>query len=222
MTRFSIWRARTGPVGVFVVLALACALLAVAAGTPVTAYAASISGEIKVDGGKKLKNMIVFLEPADKKAAEAVKKHKVTQKGRIFSPAVTVVVAGSEVVFVNDEEREIDHNVYSLSRTRKFDIGLASKNSKLTVDFPKAGTVKYYCSVHKNMEGTIIVVPSPFYALMEKPGAFTLDNVPEGQWKLNAAVSHRRYSATPVAVAVSGSPVDSVSLTVSRKRKKRR
>ncbi len=66
-----------------------------------------------------------------------------TQKGRVFNPAVTVIVAGSEVVFFKDEEREIDHNVYSLSRTRKFDVGLASKGSELAVDFPKPGTVKY-------------------------------------------------------------------------------
>ncbi len=35
--------------------------------SPATVLAASVSGELKVDGGKKLKNMIVFLEPADKK-----------------------------------------------------------------------------------------------------------------------------------------------------------
>ena len=189
---------------------------------PVTALAASVSGELKVDGGKKLKNIIVFLEPANKKAADAVKKYKVTQKGRVFDPAVTVVIAGSEVIFINDEEREIDHNIYSLSRTRKFDVGLVSKGSELVVDFPKPGIVKYYCSVHKNMEGTIIVVPSPFYTLLDKPGTFTLENVPEGEWKLNVAVSHRRYSASPVDVAVSGASVDSVILQISRKRRKRR
>ena len=196
-------------------------LMAVAAvSTPATA--ASVSGELTVDGGKKLKNLIVFLEPVDKRAINAVKKYRVTQKGRIFNPAVTVVVAGSSIIFVNDEDREIDHNVYSLSRTRKFEIGLASKGSQLVVDFPKPGTVKYYCSVHKNMEGTVIVVPSPFYARMDKPGAFILENVPEGEWKLKAAVSHRRYSASPVDVAVSGGSVDSISLRVSSKRKKRR
>jgi len=202
--------------------AVGVVLLMAVAAVSAPATAASVSGELTVDGGKNLKNLIVFLEPVDKSAINAVKKYRVTQKGRIFNPAVTVVVAGSSIIFVNDEDREIDHNVYSLSRTRKFDIGLASKGSQLVVDFPKPGTVKYYCSVHKNMEGTVIVVPSPFYALMDKPGAFTLENVPEGEWKLNAAVSHRRYSATPVDVAVSGGSVDSISLRVSRKRKKRR
>jgi plastocyanin len=202
--------------------AVGVVLLMAVAAVSAPATAASVSGELTVDGGKNLKNLIVFLEPVDKSAINAVKKYRVTQKGRIFNPAVTVVVAGSSIIFVNDEDREIDHNVYSLSRTRKFDIGLASKGSQLVVDFPKPGTVKYYCSVHKNMEGTVIVVPSPFYALMDKPGAFTLENVPEGEWKLKAAVSHRRYSASPVDVAVSGGSVDSISLRVSSKRKKRR
>jgi len=207
-----------GCVAVFPVLLIMITVFSV----PVTALAASVSGEIKVDGGKKLKNIIVFLEPANKKGPNAVKKYKVTQKGRVFDPAVTVVIAGSEVIFINDEEREIDHNIYSLSRTRKFDVGLVSKGSELVVDFPKPGIVKYYCSVHKNMEGTIIVVPSQFYTLLDKPGTFILENVPEGEWKLNAAVSHRRYSASPVDVAVSGPSVDSVILQISRKRRKRR
>ena len=71
------------------------------------------------------------------------------------------------------------------------------------------------------MEGTIVVVPSPFYMLMEEPGTFTLKNVPEGAWKLNAAISHRRYAAEPVDVSVSDGSVDSVSLEISRKRKKK-
>ena len=202
--------------------AVGVVLLMAVAAVSAPATAASVSGELTVDGGKNLKNLIVFLEPVDKSAINAVKKYRVTQKGRIFNPAVTVVVAGSSIIFVNDEDREIDHNVYSLSRTRKFDIGLASKGSQLVVDFPKPGTVKYYCSVHKNMEGTIIVVPSQFYTLLDKPGTFILENVPEGEWKLNAAVSHRRYSASPVDVAVSGPSVDSVILQISRKRRKRR
>ena len=125
------------------------------------AMAASVSGELKVDGGKKLKNTVIFLAPVDKKAADAVKQYTVTQKGQVFNPAVIVVVAGGSIVFVNDEDQEIDHNVYSLSRARKFDIGLASKGSELVVDFPRPGTDESYYSVQNYMEGTNISVPSP-------------------------------------------------------------
>ena len=87
------------------------------------AYGASVSGDITVAGGKKLKNLIVFLEPANAQAAKAMADVIVTQKDRVFKPGRIVIVAGSKVIFHNDEERDIDHNVYCLSRTRKFDIG---------------------------------------------------------------------------------------------------
>ena len=61
----------------------------------------------------------------------------------------------------NDEEREIDHNVYSLSEGNKFDIGLAPRGESDLVQFDSPGIVKFFCSVHKNMEGTIVVVPRP-------------------------------------------------------------
>ncbi len=187
---------------------------------PRSAYGASVSGEIKVAGGKKLKNLIVFLELVNEKTVPAVDEKVVSQKGRIFDPRVTVIVAGGKIVFHNNEERNIDHNVYSLSRTRKFDIGLAGKDSKLTVDFPKPGIVKYYCSVHKNMEGTIVVLPSPYYAIVDEPGPFTIENVPAGEWKLNASISHHRYAVDPVDVAITDAPVENLSLHVVKKKRR--
>lgn len=188
----------------------------------VQAFGATVSGEIKIAGGKKLKNLIVYLEPADKKAIQAAQEQIVTQKDRIFKPDVTVIVAGGKIIFHNDEDKEIDHNVYSLSKAKKFDIGLVSKGDKLDVDFPRPGIVKYYCSVHKNMEGIVFVVPSPFYAIVEKPGPFTIDNVPAGKWKLNASISHRRYAVTPVDVSVSDAPVDKLTLQVARKKRRKK
>ncbi len=173
-----------------------------------------------MDGGKKLKNLIVYLEPANAETARAAARQTVTQKNRIFKPGVSVIVASGTVSFVNDEDKEIDHNVYSLSKTRKFDIGLAPRGSTLTVDFPQPGTVKYYCSVHKNMQGVIVVLPSPFYAIMTEPGDFTIENVPPGDWKLSASVSHRRYTVTPVDLAVTDNKLDSLILQVSKKKRK--
>ncbi|MDP6430138.1 MAG: plastocyanin/azurin family copper-binding protein [Rhodospirillales bacterium] len=185
------------------------------------ATAATLVGEVKVDGGKRLKNLVVYLEPADAKTAAAVKHQRVTQKGRRFNPRISVIVAGGNVTYVNDEDQEIDHNVYSLSKTRKFDIGLASKGSKHTVEFTKPGVVKYYCSVHKNMDGIVVVVPSPYFAVLDKPGEFKLDGVPAGAWRLSAAITHRRYKAKPVALSITGEQPASVELRISRKRRKR-
>jgi plastocyanin len=196
------------------------ALLGVFWGPPV-AYGATVSGDIAVAGGKKLKNLVVYLEPMDAKAAQAVAEIIVTQKNRVFKPKLIVVVAGGSVVFHNDEERDIDHNVYSLSKAQKFDIGLIGKGKKLVVKFSKPGIVKYYCSVHKNMEGSVVVVPSPFFTLVKKPGPFSIENVPAGKWKLNASISHRRYVVTPVDVAIGDGPVDKLTIKVAKKKRRK-
>ncbi|MDA1090033.1 MAG: plastocyanin/azurin family copper-binding protein [Proteobacteria bacterium] len=214
MTTFRLWQILAPGLRAAFVFA---ALLGVFSG-PRIAYAATVSGDLKVAGGKKLKNLIVFLEPVNAMATKAMADIIVTQKDRVFKPGVVVVVAGSKIVFHNDEERDIDHNVYSLSKTQKFDIGLISKGKKLVVDFPKPGIVKYYCSVHKNMEGSVIVVPSPFYAIVKEPGPFTINNVPAGEWKLNVSFSHRHYSVTPVNVTIAEGPVDNLTLEIAKKK----
>jgi len=70
------------------------------------------------------------------------------------------------------------------------------------------------------MEGSIIVVPSPFYAVVKKPGAFTIGNVPPGEWKLNASISHRRYAVSSVDVAITDAPVENLSLKVAKKKRR--
>ena len=183
------------------------------------AFAANLSGEVKIEGRKRLRNLVVYLEPASQATrVEAARHARISQRGRAFSPRTIVIVQGGEVEFVNDEEREIDHNVYSLSPGNKFDIGLASRGITRKVQFNNSGIVKYFCSVHKNMEGTITVVPSPYYVVVKKPGKFMIRDVPPGDWLVRVAVTHRRYRATPVPVKIAAAPVDNVFVTLSRKR----
>ena len=112
-----------------------------------------ISGEIKVEGDKNLKNMIVYLEPAEpSKTRHKPVLHKIIQKGRKFNPDLIVVSPGDKIQFSNDEDREIDHNIYSLSKLKNFDLGFGEKGSVLEVIVDTYGSEIFYCSVHqKNM-----------------------------------------------------------------------
>ena len=184
--------------------------------------AADVAGTLKIDGSKKLKDLIVYLQGSASIAAEKAADRKVHQKSQVFKPGMTVIVKGGTVVFINDESQDIDHNVYSLSKTKKFDLGLLSRKAETPITFEKSGVVKYYCSIHKNMEGTVIVVPTSYYALLDKPGAFTIKNVPQGKWTAKAVLSHRRYKAQPVDIAVGPDPVKDVVISVQRKRRKRK
>ena len=184
-----------------------------------TALAAELAGEVMVEGKKRLRDIVVYLERSSKPSRiEPSEPVRVFQRGRMFSPSTIVVVQGSEIEFVNDEEREIDHNVYSLSRDNKFNIGLAPKGKSHRVRFDSPGIVKYFCSVHKNMEGTIVVVPNPHFVVLRKPGKFILKNVAPGDWQVKISVAHRRYRAETVWARVASAPVDDIVVRLRRRR----
>lgn len=188
---------------------------------PTALRAADVTGTLSIDGKNKLKNLIIYLQGTAKGATQKTPS-MVAQKSQVFKPGLTVIVQGSTVVFFNDESQDIDHNVYSLSKTKKFDLGLLSRQTKTSITFEKLGVVKYYCSIHKNMEGTIVVVPSSYYALLDKPGAFTIKNVPPGKWTAKTVLGHIRYKAQPVDITVGPDPVKDVVISVKRKRRKRK
>jgi len=145
---------------------------------------------------------------------------RVSQRGRKFEPNRTVLVKGGKIAFVNNEEKEIDHNVYSLSETRKFDIGLAQRGSVGTVNFPSTGEVKYYCSIHKNMEGVVVVVPTPYFVHANIDGAFRIDGVPAGGWMVKTVVPHRRYTSKPLSISLFDAPLDGIVVHILKKRRK--
>jgi len=180
--------------------------------------AAGLSGEIKVKGKRPPKNLVVYLTKDNADDTADAGQVTISQRNAIFSPKRVVVVKGGSVKFLNDEEQDIDHNVYSLSKKNKFDIGLAAKGSVDEVVFNTTGIVKFFCSVHKNMQGTVFVVPSKYYAVLEKPGKFEIEDVPEGKWTVNVSVAHRRYKAKPQRVTIAGDGAENVVVLVSKKR----
>lgn len=183
------------------------------------ACAESVSGHIEIAAGSPVKKIIVYLQSGstNHNGAEQSKIYQVSQQDTRFNPPLTVITAGDRVQWLNNETREIDHNIYSLSEGNRFDLGLGPKGSKLDHQFNQTGEVNYYCSVHKNMEGKIIVLPSRYYQVLEQSGDFKLDNVPAGKWTLTALVLHRRYKAEPVAITLAKTAVQNITLKLVKR-----
>ena len=181
-------------------------------------YAQSIAGQIEMATASPVKKIIVYLQPA---AATSVhlqsKTYQVVQQDTRFNPLLTVISVGDKVQWINNETKEIDHNIYSLNENSRFDLGLGAKGSKLEQQFNQPGEINYYCSVHKAMEGKIVVLPSRYYQVLEQPGTFQLDNVPSGKWILNALVFHRRYAVEPVAVTLGKTSVQNLTLQLVKR-----
>jgi plastocyanin len=193
-------------------LLLACAVYFL----PLQALAAqSVSG--RVEAGPPVKKLIVYLQADGANRPNQPQTYQVSQKDTRFNPPLSIIAAGDSIQWLNDETKDIDHNIFSLGELTPFDLGLGAKGSKLEQPFNKTGELNYYCSVHKNMEGKIVVLPNRYYRLLEQPGDFTLDGLPEGNWVLNAVVFHRRYKAEPIRLTVGGKPLQNLSLKIVKR-----
>ncbi len=106
---------------------------------------------------------------------------------------------------------------FSLSKIQTFDLGLGNKGSVLEHGFGSSGRLNYFCSVHKTMEGKLVVLPTRYFTVLKKPGNFILPDVPPGKWKLKAVVFHRRYKAEPIDISVGAESVKDLVLRIVKR-----
>lgn len=137
----------------------------------------NVKGNIKINGRKPGPNTLVFLETKSKLRVANQKAQKLTirQSDLKFSPKHSVVLVGSTVTFSN-EDREV-HNIFSKSLSNQFNLGAMASGSYKTVEFTQAGPVVLRCNMHKDMIGTLFVVPNGYYTKPDQNGDYHFDNI---------------------------------------------
>jgi plastocyanin len=105
---------------------------------------------------------------------------RIDQQDRQFVPDLVVAPVGSTISFPNMDA--IFHNVFSLSKPKKFDLGNYPKGQTRTVVFPTAGIVYVYCHLHPNMAASIVITPNQWSAKVDEDGRFRLPDVPPGEY----------------------------------------
>lgn len=106
--------------------------------------------------------------------------HTIRQVNKTFLPAVSAVLRGTEVQFPNDDM--IFHNVFSLSKSKRFDLGLYKSGTSKSVTLPRAGVIDVYCNIHPEMAAKILVLDNPYFAVSGPDGAFRIEGVPPGTY----------------------------------------
>jgi len=126
------------------------------------------------------------------------------QKNYQFRKSLIVVPKGTSVSFPNEDTDY--HNIYSLSKTKPFDLGRYRKNEKPSpeITFDKAGLVELRCEIHEHMQARLLVVDSPYFAPTDASGNFKITNVPAGTYTLNAQLNRKKKWSTSVVVTSNG------------------
>jgi plastocyanin len=121
------------------------------------------------------------------------------QKGFQFTHSVLPVQKGGLVEFPNQDDDY--HNVFSYSKTKRFDLGRYRKDEKpAAVQFDQPGLVKLYCEIHEHMRANILVLDTPHFITTSPEGAFKLGNLPPGSYTLKAWVDEKDVRSLPVTL----------------------
>jgi plastocyanin len=157
-------------------IALLCALAASAA-------AAELSGTAKA-AGKVVQYAVVWLDAPGAPPLVQTKPVVLNQRNLDFDPRVLVVRVGTKVDFPNNDK--VFHNVFSFRDGRKFDLGVYPVGTSKPIVFDKKGLSRIFCNIHPHMAAYVMAVDSPYFALSDERGAFTLAGVPAGSYTYHA------------------------------------
>lgn len=127
-----------------------------------------------------------WLVPADGSASSAgsqAKIYRMMQQDKRFDPDMLVVPVGSVVSFPNRDPWF--HNVFSLYRGKRFDLGLYQAGDVKTVRFDRVGPSYIFCNIHPQMAAVILTVGSEYFGLSDKAGHVVISDVPAGRYRLN-------------------------------------
>ncbi|MFV2070047.1 MAG: plastocyanin/azurin family copper-binding protein, partial [Pirellulales bacterium] len=142
----------------------------------------SITGTISVQGVRSPENVLVYIERAPGSYPPPKEVAHMDQEKLMFVPHVLPIVKGTAVEFLNSDS--LLHNVFwpKNKSYRARNLGTWGKGGKKKITFSKEGELVLLCNVHPEMEGHIVVLQNPFFALVGKEGSYKIDDVPAGKY----------------------------------------
>lgn len=160
---------------------------------PAGTSGSAVSGQVRLVEGKSGKatkdrsGVVVWLEPIDSVKTAGLTTswtvYRMVQHNKQFEPHLLVVPLGSVVAFPNLDPWF--HNVFSLYRGKRFDLGLYEAGSQKAVKFDRLGASYIFCNIHPEMMAVVLTVDTPFYAVSNSAGDWSIAGVPHGRYKLH-------------------------------------
>jgi plastocyanin len=133
-----------------------------------------------------LTRAVVYLQTAPRGAFEqnATGRAVLDQRDETFVPHVLAITTGTTVDFPNSDR--IYHNVFSLSKAARFDLGRYPVGRSKAIRFDKPGIVRVFCDIHSHMNAFILVFSHPYFAMTDAEGRYRIDDIPPGTYNVIA------------------------------------
>ena len=223
---------------------LVAALVAIAVATPVSqsvpATAGSVTGRVTLTSrmrgvpistnaylprgvagqqpatAPEMRSVVVYLKGVTPNSPVPASRAEIRQEHESFAPRVLAVTRGSTVDFPNFDP--YFHNVFSLSGAGTFDLGRYPEGQTRSRQFSRPGIVKVYCHIHSHMSATILVMDHPHFTTPDDSGAFSLAEVPPGDYTLVGWHERVGEQAIRLTVRPGESTTASLSLPVGEPR----
>jgi plastocyanin len=129
---------------------------------------------------------VVYLESAPGGAFEDREpdRARMDQRNETFLPGVLAITVGTMVDFPNNDSTY--HNVFSLSKAKRFDLGRYAQGRSKSVRFDRPGIVRVFCDIHSHMSAFIIVFSHRYFATTDAEGRYRINNIPSGTYAVVA------------------------------------
>ena len=176
------------------------------------------SEALVLSSDRGVKGSVVLIEgvPKGKKGAGdvVVDNHKC-----LFVAHVTATGPGERVRVKNSDA--VLHNTHGLvhapgaaGKQNVFNLALPTKDQMvdITKRLSKPGVVRLLCDAHPHMSAWMVVHDSPYFAITDERGAFKIDGVPPGTYKVT--MWHEGYQ--PKGADKDGRPIYGEPHTITR------
>lgn len=133
-------------------------------------------------GAPDRRQSVVYLASAPQGAFEERPREQAVldQRQETFVPYVLPITVGTTVSFPNSDP--FYHNVFSLSKAARFDLGRYPMGRSKSVRFDRPGIVRVFCEIHSHMSAFIVVLSHPYFAATGAGGRYRIESVPPGDY----------------------------------------
>jgi plastocyanin len=154
-------------------------MVGAAAATP----AGNLRGTVHV-GGRPQAEAVVWLEVLETVPSSPSRSTVLEQRNLTFEPRVLAIRTGTTVDLPNSDR--VFHNVFSFHNGKRFDLGMYPAGTSRQVTFDHQGLSRVFCNIHPGMAAYVMAVDSPYFAVSDRQGVFSIPSVPPGRYTYHA------------------------------------